>query len=170
MRTTPSGGHRRGFALGAPGLIPPRGRADRLPGELAAVTTGALLPATPFARAPGFTPLPGAFFLTLPLRGLAYLLLAELGKHSFFRTPETRCPATPPHNQPSAGPTRRPPHHGPPVPVSRGSMKGTPDCSSTECLTIEHQGPYRRGSVTTKLECDATRIAVRSAARLSAEE
>ncbi|MGW4770902.1 magnesium-translocating P-type ATPase [Nocardia sp. NPDC004278] len=59
---------------------------------LAAVTTGALLPVTPFARDLGFTPLPGAFFLTLTVMVLAYLVLAELGKHYFFRTPKPVAP------------------------------------------------------------------------------
>ncbi|WP_435874573.1 magnesium-translocating P-type ATPase [Nocardia vinacea] len=62
---------------------------------LAAVTTGAVLPATPFAHDLGFTPLPGAFFLTLTLMVLAYLVLAEVGKHYFFRTPKPVAPQRP---------------------------------------------------------------------------
>jgi Mg2+-importing ATPase len=59
---------------------------------LAAVTAGALRPATPFARGLGFTPLPGGFFLALTLMVLAYLALAELGKHFFFRAPKPVAP------------------------------------------------------------------------------
>lgn len=77
-------------------LISPRGRADRLPGALAAVTTGE--PCSPrhhSPRDPGFTLLPGALFLTLTLMVLAYLLLAELGKHYFFRAPKPVAPQRP---------------------------------------------------------------------------
>jgi P-type Mg2+ transporter len=52
---------------------------------LTAVTVGALLPATPFARALGFSPLPGVFFAVLALMVVAYLGLLEAGKRIFYR-------------------------------------------------------------------------------------
>ncbi|MEU7143935.1 magnesium-translocating P-type ATPase [Nocardia sp. NPDC046473] len=55
---------------------------------LAAVTTGAILPATPLARSLGFAPLPGGFFVALVLMVAIYLVLAEVGKHFFFQTPK----------------------------------------------------------------------------------
>ncbi|MFE9118557.1 magnesium-translocating P-type ATPase [Streptomyces sp. NPDC007172] len=51
---------------------------------LAAVTVGALLPATPLAHTLGFQPLPGAFFAALVCMILAYLVLIEIGKHFFY--------------------------------------------------------------------------------------
>ncbi|WP_433663208.1 magnesium-translocating P-type ATPase [Nocardia sp. CA-128927] len=59
---------------------------------LAAVLTGAILPATPLARSLGFTPLPGGFFVALALLVVVYLALAEVGKHFFFRTPKPVAP------------------------------------------------------------------------------
>jgi len=58
---------------------------------LGAVTVGALLPATPLARALGFQPLPGAFYVALAVMVACYLALIEAGKRWFYRT----APATP---------------------------------------------------------------------------
>jgi len=58
---------------------------------LGAVTVGALLPATPLARALGFQPLPGAFYAALAVMVACYLALIEAGKRWFYRT----APATP---------------------------------------------------------------------------
>jgi Mg2+-importing ATPase len=76
-----------------------------LPNTLAAlsvVTVGAILPATPLAGALGFTPLPGAFFVTLGVMVVGYLVLIEIGKIWFYRvtrelaTPLTRAPVAAP--------------------------------------------------------------------------
>ncbi|MFF0776408.1 magnesium-translocating P-type ATPase [Nonomuraea wenchangensis] len=52
---------------------------------LGVVAVGALIPATPFAAALGFRPLPGPFFLVLALMVAAYLVLIEVGKLWFYR-------------------------------------------------------------------------------------
>ncbi|QYC39885.1 Magnesium-transporting ATPase, P-type 1 [Nonomuraea coxensis DSM 45129] len=52
---------------------------------LGVVTVGALIPATPFAAALGFQPLPGPFFVVLGLMVAAYLVLIECGKRWFYR-------------------------------------------------------------------------------------
>lgn len=60
-----------------------------LPLTLAALgvaTFGAILPATPAARALGFAPLPGAFFAALVVMVLGYLVLIEIAKSWFFRS------------------------------------------------------------------------------------
>ncbi|MEV6562095.1 magnesium-translocating P-type ATPase [Nocardia sp. NPDC051756] len=59
---------------------------------LAAVTIGAVLPATPLARDLGFSPLPGGFFVALVVMIGIYLALAEIGKHFFFRIPKPVAP------------------------------------------------------------------------------
>ncbi len=67
-----------------------------LPVALAALGVaafGAILPATPFAESLGFAPLPGAFFVTLVLMVLGYLVIIEIGKWWFFRV--AQAPATP---------------------------------------------------------------------------
>jgi Mg2+-importing ATPase len=52
---------------------------------LGVVAVGALLPATPFAHALGFQPLPIAFFAALVGMVVGYLVLIELGKRIFYR-------------------------------------------------------------------------------------
>ncbi len=52
---------------------------------LAVVAVGNAIPATPFARALGFQPLPGADFAALAGMVVGYLLLVELGKTVFYR-------------------------------------------------------------------------------------
>ncbi len=54
---------------------------------LGVVTVGAVLPATPLAHTLGFQPLPGLFFLALTLMVASYLVLIEIGKRWFYRTP-----------------------------------------------------------------------------------
>jgi Mg2+-importing ATPase len=54
---------------------------------LGVVTVGALLPATPWAAALGFSPLPGGFFAVLVGLVVCYLVLVELAKHLFYPTP-----------------------------------------------------------------------------------
>jgi P-type Mg2+ transporter len=44
-----------------------------------------VLPATPLAHALGFHPLPGAFFATLIIMIVGYLVLIEIGKNVFYR-------------------------------------------------------------------------------------
>jgi Mg2+-importing ATPase len=61
--------------------------APLLTAALGVVALGAVLPATPFADRLSFTPLPAAFFLALVVMVLTYLVLVELGKAWFFRTP-----------------------------------------------------------------------------------
>ncbi|MFF1612386.1 magnesium-translocating P-type ATPase [Amycolatopsis sp. NPDC058278] len=58
-------------------------------GALGVVTVGALLPATPFASALGFSPLPGGFFAALAGMVLGYLVLIEAGKRVFYRLVRT---------------------------------------------------------------------------------
>ncbi len=58
-----------------------------LTAALAAVTIGALLPASPLAHTLGFRPLPGGFFVALVSMVAGYLALIELAKRLFFRTP-----------------------------------------------------------------------------------
>ena len=52
---------------------------------LGAAAVGAVLPATPLAHALGFHPLPGAFFATLVIMIVGYLVLIEIGKNVFYR-------------------------------------------------------------------------------------
>jgi Mg2+-importing ATPase len=52
---------------------------------LGVVAAGAVLPAIPAARALGFQPLPGPFFLALAGMVVTYLVLIELGKSWFYR-------------------------------------------------------------------------------------
>ena len=54
---------------------------------LGVVTVGAVLPATPLAHTLGFQPLPGLFYLALTLMVASYLILIEIGKRWFYRTP-----------------------------------------------------------------------------------
>ncbi|MFD2420970.1 magnesium-translocating P-type ATPase [Amycolatopsis pigmentata] len=63
-----------------------------LSAALGVVLIGAVLPATPFAGPLGFTPLPLAFFLALGLMVIAYLVLIEITKRWFFRTPRAVSP------------------------------------------------------------------------------
>ena len=49
-----------------------------------AVTTGAVLPATPLAGRLGFSPLPGGYFAFLVVMVVLYLGLAEVAKRWFF--------------------------------------------------------------------------------------
>ena len=56
---------------------------------LGVVTVGALLPATPLAHELGFQPLPGGYFAALGGMVIAYLVLIEVGKHTFYRTAPT---------------------------------------------------------------------------------
>jgi Mg2+-importing ATPase len=60
---------------------------------LGVVTIGAVLPATPIARALGFQPLPGAFFAAMVAMVIAYLALVEAGKRIFYGAAE---PVSPP--------------------------------------------------------------------------
>jgi len=60
---------------------------------LAAVTVGAILPATPVAHALGFQPLPPAFFAALAGMVVGYLALIEVGKRLFYGAAATRPPA-----------------------------------------------------------------------------
>jgi Mg2+-importing ATPase len=60
---------------------------------LGVVALGAALPATPLANVLGFQPLPTAFFAAVAAMVVVYLLLVELGKRIFYRTP--RPPARP---------------------------------------------------------------------------
>ena len=54
---------------------------------LGVVAAGAVLPAVPAARALGFQPLPGLFFLALAGMVVTYLVLIEVGKRWFYRAP-----------------------------------------------------------------------------------
>ena len=58
----------------------------------AAALVGAVLPYTGLATLLGFTPLPAAFFLILFAMVVVYLLLVELAKLWFYRTPGPRAP------------------------------------------------------------------------------
>jgi Mg2+-importing ATPase len=58
----------------------------------AAALVGAILPYTGLARLLGFAPLPAAFFLLLAGMVVVYLLLVELAKTRFYRTPRARRP------------------------------------------------------------------------------
>ncbi len=53
---------------------------------LAALTVGAVLPATSLAPTLGFRPLPGGFFLALLAMVVGYLLLIEVAKLAFYRS------------------------------------------------------------------------------------
>ena len=67
-----------------------------MPGLLAVVTVGVVLPASSFGAMLGFWLLPGLFFLALVLMVIAYLLLIELGKYWFYRSDRaTAAPAAP---------------------------------------------------------------------------
>ncbi len=57
-----------------------------------AAAIGAVLPYTGLAHLLGFTPLPTAFFLLLFAMVVAYLLLVELAKTRFYRTPQAQTP------------------------------------------------------------------------------
>lgn len=57
---------------------------------LAVVTVGALLPALPIAGVLGFSPLPGAYFVTLAVMVVAYLVVIEIGKTWFYRVERGR--------------------------------------------------------------------------------
>ena len=59
-----------------------------------AALVGAILPYTGLAHLLGFTPLPATFFLILFAMVVVYLLLVELAKTRFYRTPTSR--ANPP--------------------------------------------------------------------------
>jgi P-type Mg2+ transporter len=61
----------------------------------AAAVTGAILPYTGLAHLLGFTPLPTTFFLLLFGMVVVYLLLVELAKTRFYRTPHARTPRLP---------------------------------------------------------------------------
>lgn len=63
---------------------------------LAVVTVGATIPATPFAHALGFQPLPAAYFATLAGLVVGYLLLVELGKTWFYRAAANSSPTPAP--------------------------------------------------------------------------
>jgi Mg2+-importing ATPase len=54
---------------------------------LGAVTVAVILPATAFAHALGFQPLPGRFYAALAAMAGVYLVLIEVGKRWFFRVP-----------------------------------------------------------------------------------
>jgi len=60
-----------------------------------AAVVGAVLPYTGLANLLGFTPLPTTFFLLLFGMVVAYLLLVELAKTPFYRTPRARTPRPP---------------------------------------------------------------------------
>jgi Mg2+-importing ATPase len=63
-----------------------------------AALVGAVLPYTGIAHLLGFTPLPTTFFLLLFGMVVFYLLLVELAKARFYRTPHARShrpPSTP---------------------------------------------------------------------------
>ncbi len=62
---------------------------------LAVVTVGAILPSTRLASVLGFSPLPEAYFATLALMVVAYLVLIEIGKTWFYRVESERVPQTP---------------------------------------------------------------------------
>jgi P-type Mg2+ transporter len=57
-----------------------------------AALVGAILPYTGLARVLGFTPLPTTFFLLLFGMVVVYLLLVELAKTRFYRTPHAQTP------------------------------------------------------------------------------
>ena len=57
-----------------------------------AALVGAILPYTGLARVLGFTPLPTTFFLLLFGMVVVYLLLVELAKTRFYRTPHAQSP------------------------------------------------------------------------------
>jgi len=58
-----------------------------LTATLGAITVGALLPGSPLAAPLGFEPLPGRFFAALVTMVGGYLVLIEIAKRRFFRTP-----------------------------------------------------------------------------------
>jgi len=60
-----------------------------------AALAGAILPYTGLANLLGFTPLPATFFLLLFTMVIVYLLLVELAKTPFYRTPHARAPRPP---------------------------------------------------------------------------
>ena len=60
-----------------------------------AALVGAILPYTGLAHLLGFTPLPAAFFLILFGMVVVYLILVELAKTRFYRTPHPHTPRPP---------------------------------------------------------------------------
>src|ERR1039458_5255743 len=100
-----------------------------------AALVGAILPYTGLAHLLGFTPLPTTFFLLLFGMVVVYLLLVELAKTWFYRSPHARAPRpTPNHAERLERSIRRRAsrfiHHpaqgsetagGPEVPASRAS-------------------------------------------------
>ena len=66
-----------------------------------AALAGAILPYTGLANLLGFTPLPTTFFLLLFAMVIVYLLLVELAKTPFYRTPHARSP------RPATSPAQR---------------------------------------------------------------
>ncbi|MBN9620983.1 MAG: magnesium-translocating P-type ATPase [Actinobacteria bacterium] len=60
-----------------------------------AAVIGAVLPYTGLAHLLGFTPLPSTFFLLLFAMVVIYLLLVELAKTRFYRTPHAKTPRPP---------------------------------------------------------------------------
>ncbi len=83
---------------------------------------GATLPYTGLANLLGFTPLPTACFLILFGMVVVYLILVELAKTRFYRTPHPHTPRPPIHPHPTARKTHRPPGrplHPPSDPVVR---------------------------------------------------
>ena len=60
-----------------------------------AALVGAILPYTGLAHLLGFTPLPAAFFLILFGMVVVYLMLVELAKTRFYRTPHPHTPRPP---------------------------------------------------------------------------
>jgi Mg2+-importing ATPase len=65
---------------------------------LGVVLVGAVLPATPVARALGFTPLPAAFYLVLAGLVVGYLTLIEVGKRFFYASAMRPAKAVRPHD------------------------------------------------------------------------
>ena len=60
-----------------------------------AALVGAILPYTGLAHLLGFTPLPATFFLILFAMVVVYLILVELAKTRFYRTPHPHTPRPP---------------------------------------------------------------------------
>jgi len=94
---------------------------------LAAVTVGAILPATPVAHALGFQPLPPAFFAALAGMAVGYLALIEVGKRLFYGAAATRPPTRRPY-APHRHLRRRADYFsaGPPRPATRAAPARRP--------------------------------------------